>query len=734
MMVLTAWTRAAAALLAEDARDMFWFLCCLEQADRTSTVAKAAWPQVWNRAGRQEPPAEIDSLLTALARQALITIRPAPLSFMTSFGIHPAVAAAGRASAGATFQSTVDAELGSYWIAANLAAAQTETSQGTGAEVVAAGLHAAPYLLRIERWDDAVALLEDSLARDHSRTTIAAVIPLLRELVTALRGQPNEPAAVGTLARALAMMDPASAERELVSLLDEAVSRGDFVTGFVASDDLCGLMRESGRLASALSYAEQSLALADRGGLGPWTMLAAERSRLLVQLQQGHAEQVLTEVRDLATRAANLPPEPGDNEIVKTWMTEESLLDTGRAAALRLEQWDSALTYNSAVMESMRRRGASAADLARARFSDYGPLLGLGLYDEAYTVVQGCKAAAEQDGDIEMLGVVFGALAEVEDARGHQGVAADRCKDALRYLYMTGNPTDVAGGHARLGNYIGRGGVAHHSAITQFLAAALLHELSGTGQASNPMHATAAHLRAGQDETMLPATVAELCSRVQVVPGCDLTALLDGIWPDRAAVDRVYEEIVRRVRAIAMQPSGVAIGAAQWDPFIAAMQAAADGNTAAAQAAEGFLAALESQAGRPELARTLRTIMAGSRDAAMLTANLNQLDSAAAERALDAIEGRIEVPRLLWPAVQIAGLLLDLVMACRGAPRAPARAGQALSLLSGLPEWSGLVPLLERILAGDRDMILDGLTDPVHRAVVELVLREIAGADHSGGR
>jgi hypothetical protein len=118
----------------------------------------------------------------------------------------------------------------------------------------------------------------------------------------------------------------------------------------------------------------------------------------------------------------------------------------------------------------------------------------------------------------------------------------------------------------------------------------------------------------------------------------------------------------------------------------------------------------------------------------MLTANLNQLDSAAAERALDAIEGRIEVPRLLWPAVQIAGLLLDLVMACRGAPRAPARAGQALSLLSGLPEWSGLVPLLERILAGDRDMILDGLTDPVHRAVVELVLREIAGADHSGGR
>jgi hypothetical protein len=199
-------------------------------------------------------------------------------------------------------------------------------------------------------------------------------------------------------------------------------------------------------------------------------------------------------------------------------------------------------------------------------------------------------------------------------------------------------------------------------------------------------------------------------------------------------VDRVYEEIVQRVRAITQQPSSVAVGAAQWDPFIAAMQAAADGNTAAARAAEGFLTALESQAGQPELASTLRVIMAGGRDAATLTASLSQLEAAAAERVLDAIEGRIEVPRPLWPSVQIAGLLLDLVVACRGGLRAPARARQSLSLLSGLPQWSGLVPLLERILAGDRDTVLDGLADPVHRAVVELVLREIAGPDRASGR
>jgi len=665
--VLAAWTRSAAALVSADARDMFWLLCCLEEADRTGQVTGMTWPQVRKRLGRQTEPPQIDFLLAELSRQALITIRAMPGAAVTGFGIHPAVAAAGRGSAGAAFQAAVDTEQGGYWIAVSRIAAQKEISQGTGADVVAAGLHAAPYLMRTGRRDDALALLEDALARDHSRTTIAAVIPPLRELATALRGQANETAAVGTLARALRMIDPAAAERELASVLDTAVGRGDYVTAFVASDDLGELMRETGRLTAALSYAEQSRAFAVRAGLGPWTRLAAERSRLLVLLEQGHAEQVLTEVRSLADQAAHLPPEPGDNEIVLPWMTEESLLDTGRAAALRRGRWSDALTYNRTAMASMRRRGAPRADLARALFSDYGPLLSLGRTDEALAVVQECKAAAEQDRDIEMLGVTFGALAEVEDARGHQEVAAARCKDALRYLYSTGNPTDVAGGHARLGNYIGRGGTSHASAVTQFLAAALLHELSGTGQGNGPVSAAAAHLRAAQDEAMLPANVAELYTRVQEVPGRDLRGLLDRVWPDGAAVERTYQGIVQRVRTMAAQPHAASawVAAAQWDPIIAALSAARDGDQAAGEVAENFLSALDCQAGRAALARALRRIMAGELDAENLTKNLDGSDAAIIERALDAIDGRVDIPRVLWRATPIAGLLLDLVMACR---------------------------------------------------------------------
>ena len=95
-----------------------------------------------------------------------------------------------------------------------------------------------------------------------------------------------------------------------------------------------------------------------------------------------------------------------------------------------------------------------------------------------------------------------------------------------------------------------------------------------------------------------------------------------------------------RVRAASAQPRATVIAVAQWDPVIAALHAAADGNTAAAAAAENFLTALESQLGRAALATALRRIMTRDLDAVSLTENLAESDAAIVERALDALEGR----------------------------------------------------------------------------------------------
>ena len=408
-------------------------------------------------------------------------------------------------------------------------------------------------------------------------------------------------------------------------------------------------------------------------------------------------------------------------------MVEETVLDTGRAAALRLGRWTDALAYSAANIDAAHRRGAPEALIARARFNDYGPLLSLGRTDQALALLQDCREAAERDHDIEMLGVIFGALAEAEDAQGHVQVAAERCEDSLRYLYRTGLPSDIAGGHVRLGNYLGRGGQSHAEAVTQFLAAALLRMLAGIGQADGPIAAAAAHVRAAKPAEIIPADVTELSRRADELPGVGLGKLVARISPDQATADRAYGDVVQRVRELAAQAPDASpqITSVQWDPPIAAIQAAGQGNIAAAEIAGGFLEAL-AQAGRAALAGILRRILAGDRDTDDLTSGLDDADAAVVRRALDALAGRIEVPGALWSATPIAGALVDLVAACRGAPAAPARAKQHLATMASHPAWSDLAQVLGQVLAGERGgQLFEGLTSPMHRAIVTLVLTAV---------
>jgi tetratricopeptide (TPR) repeat protein len=730
--VLAAWTHKAVAQLPDAVRDMFMFLCCLEEADRVSTVADSVWPEVRGRLGRPSRGSDVGSLYQPLRHEALIAVHREPDAAAMTFGIHPVVAAAGRDAAGDRFQAAVDARTSSYWEGVSLAAARAETGKGAGRDIVTAGLRAAPYLLRLSQWDSALALLEESLARDHSRRTLAAALPRLRAIADGLRGQPNEPAAIGTLARVQRSMNPAAAEQQLMSVLATAISRARYDTAFVAAADLSEFLRESGRLDEALSYAGQSASYAERAQLGPWTRIAAQRNRLLILLEQGRAEQVLHEVGDLTSQTRQLAGEdPGGHEVIQPWMVEHTVIDTGRAAALRLGRWSEALAYNAANLDAMQRRGAPDAEIARTRFGDYGPLLNLGRTDEALALLQECRRAAEHDHDIEMLAVIFGALAETEDAQGHLQVATERCQDSLRFLYRAGLPGDIAGGHVRLGNYLGRGGRSHADAVTQFLAAALMRTLTGIGQADDPVAAAAAHLRAAKaEEEIIPADAAALCGRADKLPGVGLGRLVARISSDQVTVEHAYRDIVQRVRALAAHAPGATplITLVQWDPPIAAILAATQGNAAAGEMAQAFLGAL-AQAGRPALARTLHQIFEGKRDVGDLTSGLDDADTAVVRHALDALTGRIEIPGALWSATPIAGALVDLVAACRGAPAAPARARGHLTTMAAHPGWSDLARVLERILAGERgDQLIADLTNPMHQAVVTLVLAEIEDA------
>ena len=135
---------------------------------------------------------------------------------------------------------------------------------------------------------------------------------------------------------------------------------------------------------------------------------------------------------------AELPEQSDQPEVAAPYNVRETILDTGRYAALQLERWEDALAFNAEILESKEHRGASAFEIARNRFNDYGPLLRLGRIAEARSLLLDCREIYEREHNTQELGMVLSALADVEDEAGHGQDAIDLERNALRYKYLAG--------------------------------------------------------------------------------------------------------------------------------------------------------------------------------------------------------------------------------------------------------------------------------------------------------
>ena len=271
--MLAAWTDAAARRAdPRPARDLFWFLCCLEEADRIRPVLEGNWADLWNRLERDDDPPGLDEALAAIAARGLAAIQPETDQAFEEYGIHPGVADAGRDLAGTDFRDAVDTELAAYWHMVTADGRKREAAAGTTWLVDRAGLAAAPYLLRQEQWNTAGSLLEEAFQRDQSRATAASVLPAL-EAITATG---HDPSAAGLLAQVLMLIDPAAAERQLRTILEAAVTRGEYQSASTAAGYLTDMCRDSGRLAEALTLVAQKAGYTQLAGLGPWTQLVPE--------------------------------------------------------------------------------------------------------------------------------------------------------------------------------------------------------------------------------------------------------------------------------------------------------------------------------------------------------------------------------------------------------------------------------------------------------------------------
>jgi tetratricopeptide (TPR) repeat protein len=550
--VLAAWTNAVADTLSPGERDLFWFLCCLEEADREDWILAYTWSDSWPRLGRDGEPPDIGEALTAVAATGLVAIRPRANAASTWYAIHPGVGEAGRAQAGIPFQDAADAGAVAFWASVfRRASGHAGGTVHTGL-TVRAGLAAVPYLLRQQQWELAARLLDAAFQQDPSHANAAAMLPAITHATR------HDPDRADALARVLHVLDPAAAQKVMRDYLATAITGGNYSSASRAAGWLMNSCLSSGRLTEALDLADQAITYTLQAGLGPWTKLLAEVQRLQVLGALGQAGTVLAEVTRLRGHLDTLPATAGPSEAAIPWNVRELLLDTGRSAALQLRRWDDALNLSAAIVVSERDRHAPASETARTRFNDYTPLLRLGRTDQALALLQDCLKVFQESRDPRLIGKTLCALADAEEKRGHGEAAIRLAHDALRHSYLAEDVSAIVVTYHNLGLYLARRARQPAPALASQLATALIRALTGFDGAINPLGAAAINLRELGTAAVPPTSVAELDRQLGDIPGTDLPGLIAKLAPDPETAEQALRDLIAQAQELAAGPEAPA--------------------------------------------------------------------------------------------------------------------------------------------------------------------------------
>jgi hypothetical protein len=550
---LRAWTNSIGSALPEASRLFFHFLCAMEEDDREDSIIAANWPDLWRRLERPAPSPDVESVLAPLLQAALVerqAIGDEEKGFRLM--IHPGIAEAGREAAGVEFQQVVDEELADTWQSALLQGLEAHgNAQWAGPLIVRAGPAAFPYLTRRGKWDAAAMMLEQGWTfGDQSPAMLATVLRHARHIADATAGTESETRTRALLARFLAVAGRGDeAETILRATMAKAEAGADFPTASTAAGNLADLLREAGKPDEALLVLDLMEDLTRRAGQGPWSHLAGEGRRLQVLLGLGKAKEVLHRVMQLHDEMRCLPDPPGPEDwAVQVWNVRETTLGVGCAAAAEVMAWQQALDLNAEIIRSQQVRGASALDQARTRFNVYRPLLRLGRHAEARALLLECRAADEATNDVARLGMVFGALADLEGTLGQCYEAVRFQQTSLRYTYIGSEPEGCLVGHCNLANYLMGIRTAPHAVLAHRLAGTLIGIVTRSGYTPQNLAALAHDLRRAGAPVALPANFAALCATVQEVEGVRFRELMErltrGGTPD---LDALLREVIAKV-------------------------------------------------------------------------------------------------------------------------------------------------------------------------------------------
>jgi hypothetical protein len=544
LSALAGWTREVAGGLPSAPRFLFHILCALEDEDRQERVVEANWGTVWRLLGQG---GEVPPLAETFSRIVEVSLIESQRTGdgETRYALHPAVAEVGRVEAVEATQAAVDRALIVWWV--NLFQYGLEhEGEGLGWVVSDSARRAVPYLLRQQRWDAVVTLLERVISRDSSPATIAVVLPYLRHIaaVTASTGSRF------ALAKALRLASQeVEAEGLLRELIPEVDAQENVQLAAGATSELINVLQIMGRLEEALELCDAQQAYTRKAGFGRWTQLKDEGQRLQILALLGRAAEVLTAVEALRDELRTLPEVSSQQEAVDPWNARELILDAGHTAALNLGHWEDVLALNAELIALNEARGASALEVASTRFNDYSPLLRLGRTAEAATLLHACRAVFEAAGDLKLLTLLFTALADLEVARDHPEAAITFEKTALRYSYRIGDARACATAHFNLADDLRRAGGSPAVALAHRLATGVIEFQTGDGRLARTLRVLARDCADFAPEPpTLPASFDALCALAEQVEGVLFREMVERLPRRVPSGEAALTEVLRLVQ------------------------------------------------------------------------------------------------------------------------------------------------------------------------------------------
>jgi tetratricopeptide (TPR) repeat protein len=748
LRILAGWTNGITAILPDESAMLFHLLCAMEEIDRRELIVRGAWDEVRRRLENSdvtpgvegmaatlfwhiEDLPDIEGALQALLDSGLVGI-DGQLDGWASYVVHPAVAAAGRAAAGEHMRTVVDGVMGDLWFAQFAAAINDQAGEATG-RIVRTCLCAAPYLLRAGRWRLASTVMEQALARDDSPQTAATLLPLIRHLAEATKGSDRELVERGLVAWALATLHSDSAETSYRELVEEAVAQGQYRSAALFTGQLAERALAAGRVDEALRLFSQLRDYLQRSGAKPWTLLRVDVRELSAWRLQGRDEEILERVRALRRPLADLPEEwQQQEEYVLAWQVREEALELGRWAAISLRQMQDALLLSTELIESMIRRSAPPRDIAEAQFMHHVPLRALGRSGEARAVLLECREVFADEEHFLGLGGVFNALGVIEAELGHYADALRFGQDALRMHYLVMDVDAIAGDHHNLAGFLRAAGGQPADQIAHRLAACVIRLLTGEGQLLVSLHELARDTGAVGDAPPVPSSFADLIDRLNRVEGVRFEELFHRVDDVRTG-DTVVAEVLRRAAELSSdEVLGIERHITTWEPLLVGLVMASRGDWNAALAVGQLLNPDQHHRDWAGLIGVFRRMLGGERGDQLLS-GLDRIDATIVRRGLDALAGRIELPRSAseqWAAQMLVFEALPMT-----ALLAAARMGdqQAGNMLAGvLEQWSRqggdrakVAAAVRRVSLGEPGNAVMAELDPQTRTVVSVLLTDL---------